>query len=153
MKRTTLLLLLLSVAALAVASAAQESTRAPAAPADADATPAPQPTAAASTPTAANLAVAIDAETGKLRPATAGEIEELLTEDLRKALSTKNEDLVEVESPLPGGGVMLDLKGRFQAVQLVTLDAEGNPHAHCQTGDHASGEVDGEDSATAGDER
>ena len=158
MKPTALLSLLLALAVLAMAAAAQDSPRAPATEYDAGAAPAAQ--AAAPTP-ASNLVVTVDPGTGRLRPASAGEIEDLLDEDLQKALSTSVEDLVAVESPLPGGGVMIDLQGRFQSVQVATIDADGKlqVEVHCLagdhglTGDHPSAEADGVDSETENAER
>ncbi len=41
------------------------------------------------------------------------------------AFSTSHEGLVEVPSPVPGGGVMLDLKGRFRSPLTATLSADG----------------------------
>jgi hypothetical protein len=41
------------------------------------------------------------------------------------ALSTSSEGLVEIPSPVPGGGVMLDLQGRFRSPLIATQDAEG----------------------------
>ena len=41
------------------------------------------------------------------------------------ALSTSSEGLVETPSPVPGGGVMIDLQGRFRSPLIATQDAEG----------------------------
>jgi len=41
------------------------------------------------------------------------------------ALSTSSEGLVETPSPGPGGGVMVDLQGRFRSPLIATQDAEG----------------------------
>jgi hypothetical protein len=41
------------------------------------------------------------------------------------ALSTSSEGLVETPSPAPGGGVMVDLQGRFRSPLIATQDAEG----------------------------
>jgi hypothetical protein len=40
-------------------------------------------------------------------------------------LSTSSEGLVETPSPVPGGGVMVDLQGRFRSPLIATQDAEG----------------------------
>jgi hypothetical protein len=42
-----------------------------------------------------------------------------------EALSTSSEGLVETLSPAPGGGVMVDLQGRFRSPLIATRDAEG----------------------------
>ena len=41
------------------------------------------------------------------------------------ALSTSSEGLVETPSPVPGGGVIVDLQGRFRSPLMATQDAEG----------------------------
>ena len=41
------------------------------------------------------------------------------------ALSTSSEGLVETPSPVPGGGSMVDLQGRFRSPLTATQDAEG----------------------------
>jgi hypothetical protein len=41
------------------------------------------------------------------------------------ALSTSSEGLVETLSPVPGGGVKVDLQGRFRSPLIATQDAEG----------------------------
>ncbi len=87
---------------------------------------------------AASMVVARDPVTGRLHPASAEQIKNLLTEDMRKSLSTSTVDLVEVESPTPGGGVMLDLKGRFRNYHFATKDDAGNLRIRCQSGDATS---------------
>jgi hypothetical protein len=39
--------------------------------------------------------------------------------------STSHEGLVEEPSPVPGGGIMVDLKGRFQSPLTATIDNDG----------------------------
>jgi hypothetical protein len=41
------------------------------------------------------------------------------------AFSTSHEGLVVIPSPVPGGGVMVDLKGRFRSPLTATLGADG----------------------------
>ncbi len=41
------------------------------------------------------------------------------------AYSTSHEGLVETPSPVPGGGVMVDLQGRFRNPMTAMLDADG----------------------------
>ena len=62
------------------------------------------------------------------------------TTDLRaglgEALSTSSEGLVEVKSPVAGGGVMVNLEGRFQSAMVIETDANGNVTAPCVSGTH-----------------
>ncbi len=53
------------------------------------------------------------------------------------ALSSYHGDLVAVPSPTPGGGLMVDLRGRFQQVMKATIGPDGTPAVHC---DSAAGE-------------
>ena len=41
------------------------------------------------------------------------------------AFSTSEEGLVETPSPVPGGGVVVNLRGRFRSPLTATLDADG----------------------------
>ncbi len=50
-----------------------------------------------------------------------------LSPQMQKALSTSGEGLVETASPVPGGGVMVNLKGRFRS---ATVGAAGPNTAH-----------------------
>jgi hypothetical protein len=45
---------------------------------------------------------------------------------LGAALSTSSDGLVQVKSPVAGGGVMVDLQGRFQNAMTMTTDKNGN---------------------------
>ena len=50
------------------------------------------------------------------------------------AYSTSHEGLVETPSPVPGGGVMVDLQGRFRNPMTLMLDADGRTkmqHTSC----------------------
>jgi len=62
--------------------------------------------------------------TGKIRPGTPQMTE--LRAGLGEALSTSSEGLVEEKSPVQGGGVMVDLQGRFQNALTIEKDANGN---------------------------
>ncbi len=58
-----------------------------------------------------------------------------LREGLGAALSTSFEGLVEEKSPVAGGGVMVNLQGRFQNALTIEQDADGNvTGAPCITG-------------------
>lgn len=144
MKKTSLAMLSL-LALMLVGAASAGDGPAPAEPQE------PAATAAAATPeaagaddnptaaphSAASMVVTKDPVTGRLRPATAEEMEQVLTEDMRKALSTSPEGLVEVPSPVPGGGVMVDLKGHFLSLTTAAVDAQGQVSTDCTTGPEA----------------
>ena len=89
----------------------------------------PQPTAekpAAIPEGAPGMMIYIDPQTGAIRPDPApGTAPLQLTPQLRDAFSTSHQGLVEVPSSVPGGGVKLDLQGRFQSPLVVTIDADG----------------------------
>jgi hypothetical protein len=89
----------------------------------------PQPSAGkpAAAPTGASgMTVYIDPRTGAiLKEPAPGTLPLQLTPQLRDALSTSHQGLVEVPSPVPGGGVKVDLQGRFQSPLVVTIDPEG----------------------------
>jgi len=51
-----------------------------------------------------------------------------------EALSTSTEGLVEIPLNGPHGGVMLDVKGRFQSQTAVSVDAHGNLSVQCEAG-------------------
>ena len=74
--------------------------------------------------------IAIDPDTGELRHLTAEERARWISENLRRSLSTSTEGLKERPSPVPGGGVVLDLEGRFQSVLWVQLTEDG-PKTGC----------------------
>jgi len=130
LKRNVSICLFLTLVALAVVVAATQET------AETPSTPeAPAAVEIKSVAGTAASVVAKDPATGELRSATADEIADLLSEDMRSSLSRSSVDLVEVESPSPGGGVMVDLKGRFHSVQWAVRDAEGRLHTECLSGD------------------
>jgi hypothetical protein len=65
-----------------------------------------------------------------------------LPEQLKSALSTSAEGL-KVE-PAPGGGIMVNLQGRFQHASIATIDAQGNVTSECETGEAAAAALDAE---------
>jgi hypothetical protein len=101
-------------------------------PREAD-TPVP---AAAPAVGAAGLTVYKDPVTGRLMPVPPAELQKLLTEDVRRAASMSHEGLVETAAP--GGGVMIDLQGRFQNVMWATTGPDGVVTADCDQGDLAA---------------
>ena len=66
-----------------------------------------------------------DPDTGQIGEPPAGAPPTEVPGRLRDALSTSSEGLVETTSPTPGGGVMVDLKGRFLSPLIATRDADG----------------------------
>ena len=47
----------------------------------------------------------------------------------RAEFSTSHQGLV--EKPAPGGGMMIDLQGRFRSAATATVGADGKPHVDC----------------------
>jgi hypothetical protein len=75
---------------------------------------------------AAGMMIYIDPQTGAiLKEPAPGTMPLQLTPALQNAISTSHQGLVEVPSAVPGGGVKVDLRGRFQSPLLVTIDANG----------------------------
>ena len=76
---------------------------------------------------AAGMTIYVDPQTGAiLREPAPGAVPLQLTPQLRNSLSTSHQGLVETPSSVAGGGVKLDLQGRFQNPLIVTIDADGN---------------------------
>jgi hypothetical protein len=50
---------------------------------------------------------------------------------LGEAASQSQEGLVEEKSPVNGGGIMVNLQGRFQNAMTMSIDANGNTSAPC----------------------
>ncbi len=78
---------------------------------------------------AAGMRLYVDPETGEFveRPTVPSTIE--LAEDGVGPYSTSDEGLYEVEAA--GGGVMVDLQGRFRQAYVATVDESGNVKASC----------------------
>jgi hypothetical protein len=74
----------------------------------------------------AGMKVYTDPQTGAIIPEPAPGSENLvLPPQLQESFSTSSEGLVQVPSPEPGGGVKLDLQGRFQSPLIATFGADG----------------------------
>ena len=72
------------------------------------------------------MVVHIDPKTGAiLKEPAAGTVLLRMTPQLQNAISTSHEGLVEVPSSVPGGGIKVDLQGRFQSALIGTIDANG----------------------------
>lgn len=75
---------------------------------------------------AAGLRVYVDPQTGAIRREPApGTVPLPLSPQEQRAFSTSHEGLVEVPNPGPGGGVKVDLQGRFRSPLIGTIDANG----------------------------
>lgn len=68
----------------------------------------------------AGMRVYIDPVTGEFAEPPAG-----AAHAPSAASSTSDAGLVEIPSPVPGGGVMVDLQGRFRRPLVATIDADG----------------------------
>lgn len=80
------------------------------------------------TPGTASMLIELDPETHEWRlRAVSGPLEIAPADD--PSLERSFEGLV--EEPLPGGGVMVDLHGRFMDHAVVRLDADGRPVYGC----------------------
>jgi hypothetical protein len=95
-------------------------------PASADNQPALSGQAPASK-AAPGMIIHIDPQTGAILDAPApGSVPLQMTPDLLNALSTSHQGLVEAPSPVLGGGIIVDLQGRFMSPLVGTIDADGN---------------------------
>ena len=75
---------------------------------------------------ASGMVIYIDPQTGAIRNTpTPGTVPVQLTPQLQNALSTSHQGLTESPNPVPGGGVKVDLQGRFQSPLVATIDANG----------------------------
>ena len=75
---------------------------------------------------APGMTIHVDPKTGRLLKEPApGSVPLPLTPQLRDQLSTSHQGLVEEPAAVPGGGVKLDLQGRFQSPLVGTIDADG----------------------------
>lgn len=80
------------------------------------------------TSNAAGQIVAIDRQTGQIRPLTPEESKRL-AEGIKQLVNQSSEGLVEVRHA--NGGVSMDLQGRFQNVMLAKKDADGTVSHSC----------------------
>jgi hypothetical protein len=70
----------------------------------------------------AGYTIQIDPSTGKLLEPWPNDAPMVLNKELNNALSTSSEGLTEVASPVAGGGVMVDLQGRFRNTITATTN-------------------------------
>jgi hypothetical protein len=71
------------------------------------------------------MRVEIDPQTGEIVEPSAGVPAAEVPGSLEDAFRTSSEGLEETSSPVPGGGEMIDLRGRFRSPLAATQDAEG----------------------------
>lgn len=76
----------------------------------------------------------VDAVTGKLTAKKPAHYTKTikLSESVRNAMSRFTGDLKLQESPVPGGGEFVRMKGRFRSVMMQYTDAQGNVHTACK---------------------
>jgi hypothetical protein len=85
----------------------------------------------APTPQATTMQVFIDPRTGEITKPPAGERSAAGMQETQGAISTSAEGLTETLSPVPGGGTVIDLQGRFNRPVTTTQGADGkiSPHS------------------------
>ena len=72
------------------------------------------------------MMIYIDPQTGAiLQEPAPGTVPLQLTPELQNAFSTTHQGLAEVQMSGPGGGVKVDLQGRFQSPLFATVGASG----------------------------
>jgi len=80
---------------------------------------------------APGMVIHVDPQTGAiLKEPAPGTVPLQLSPQLTNSLSTSHQGLVETPSSVPGGGVKVDLQGRFQNPLIVTIDADGKVKMH-----------------------
>ena len=79
--------------------------------------------------------VNIDPETGQLVSPPEHEVAPASQTEEPSALSSSAEKMEEKLSPVPGGGMMIDLKGQFQSPMSVTIEGNVNTGSEHQTND------------------
>jgi len=84
--------------------------------------------ASASPQGSAGMVVHKDPASGRFIPAPQA-TEQPLSKEAATAMNMSQEGLAEV--PAPGGGFMVDLRGRFQQAMTATISANGTPTVEC----------------------
>jgi len=103
---------------------AGESTATPAA--QAQQAPGANASQPAGAPATGGMIIYVDPQTGQFVKGPApGTVPLQLPPHLQNAFSTSDQGLVEELSPVPGGGVRVDLQGRFRSPVFATTDANG----------------------------
>jgi hypothetical protein len=101
----------------------------------------PQSPAGNPDPATGGMRVYVDPQTGAVRPEPApGTVPLPLSPQEQNSFSTSHEGLVEVPSSVPGGGVKVDLQGRFQSPLIGTIGADGKVELQHLDSPHESGD-------------
>lgn len=77
----------------------------------------------------------IDPDSGELVASPEGDVRAVEASTVPSTLSTSVEGLEEEPSPVPGGGMMIDLKGRFSKPLSATVEDSDKPKIEHQTRD------------------
>jgi hypothetical protein len=77
--------------------------------------------------------VHVDPQTGRIEQQSQSTFPVAADSKMQHRLSTSSEGLVETPSPVPGGGVMVDLEGRFMNTFVATVDDSGGVEVFCTT--------------------
>lgn len=85
----------------------------------------------------AAMTVYKDPVTGEFGPPPAEVERALQDQKLLDSTSTSAQGLVQVLSPVPGGGFMVNLQGRFMSAAVATVDKNGKISIDCGQ-DHAA---------------
>jgi hypothetical protein len=110
--------------------------------------PVAQTSSATSTPyNNAGYVVHFD-QNGKIVEEVSPQSEAEFNAQLNEVINTSQEGLVQKANPVPGGGTMIDLQGRFQSAATATVDKNGKVVVPCLTNE---ADVRAFTSATAAD--
>lgn len=84
---------------------------------------------AAPAPSSQGMTIHLDPQTGKILPSPApGSATLQLSPEDQNRMSTSSDGLT--ERPAPGGGFIVDLKGRFQSPLMATVGPDGKVRMH-----------------------
>jgi hypothetical protein len=85
----------------------------------------------------------VDPSTGRILSEAQESAAAEIDPTLMNHFSTSPEGLVEVPSPVPGGGVMIDLQGRFQNAFAAAVDDSGLVRVFCTSDPGENGDGGG----------
>ena len=81
----------------------------------------------------AGMTIYKDPVTGRLLPLPADKLQKLLSEEPLNAVNYSHQGLI--ETPAPGGGMMINLQGRFHNVMWATTGPDGKVTTQCDQHD------------------